>query len=232
MKPRLRLVQNHPDEKFHGDVPEWAYSAAESILASLKAVDPLTFYHCLRVGEYSRKLARDIGLNEYQQKVAQFSGLLHDVGKMGIDQAIVHKPGKLTADEYQKMKSHSEFSEMIVRPLSAHEFFANVLPAVRGHHERIDGQGYPDQLAGDEIPVLSRVILVVDTLDAMSQDRPYRMGLPMDVIYKELKKFAGVQFDRHMVEVFLASHKHWAQEGNDSETLARVAPHVKGLKAA
>lgn len=225
-KPKLVVVPDQAEE-IHGDVPEWAYPAVESILSSLRAVDPMTFYHCLRVGEYSRRLAKAAGLNEYQQKVAQFSGILHDVGKMGIEQNIVHKPGKLTGDEYERMKHHSILSEEIVTPLAHHEFFQLVVPAVRGHHERVDGQGYPDNLAGDEIPVISRVILVVDTLDAMAQDRPYRMGLPIDVIYKELKKYAGIQFDKSLVTIFLQSHPLWSREANDDETLARVAPAAK-----
>ena len=219
-------------DRSHGDIPEWAYSSTESILASLKAVDPMTFFHCLRVGEYSLRLAKAAGLGAYQQKVAQFAGLLHDVGKMGIDAAIVHKPDKLTNEEYEKMKSHSLLSEEIVKPLATHEFFAHVLPAVRGHHERIDGQGYPDKLSGEEIPLVSRIILVVDTLDAMAQDRPYRKGLPVDVIYKELKKFAATQFDLQFVRIFLDSHASWEKEANDQETLARVAPLITSIKAA
>lgn len=216
----------------HGDIPDWAYSSTESILASLKAVDPTTFYHCLRVGEYARLLARAAGLPDYQQRLAQFSGLLHDVGKMGVDQAIIHKPGKLTDLEYDAMKSHSLLSEEIVRPMAHHEFFAQVLPAVRGHHERMDGQGYPDKKVGDEIPLLSRLILVVDTLDAMTHDRSYRKGLPIDVVYRELIRCSGSQFDMNLVKTFLESHKFWQREGTDRETLARVAPTVTNLKAA
>ncbi|MBX3017763.1 MAG: HD-GYP domain-containing protein [Bdellovibrionaceae bacterium] len=216
----------------HGDIPDWAFSSTESILASLRAVDPTTFYHCLRVGEYARHLARAMGLPDYQQRLAQFSGLLHDVGKMGVDQAIIHKPGKLTELEYDAMKSHSVLSEEIIRPMAHHEFFQQVLPAVRGHHERMDGEGYPDKKIGDEIPLLSRLILVVDTLDAMTHDRAYRKGLPIDVVYRELIRCSGSQFDMNLVKVFLESHKHWQGESADRETLARVAPSVTNLKAA
>lgn len=207
-----------------GDIPEWAYSAVESILTSLKVVDPETYAHCVRVGEHSRKLAKFAGLNEYQQKVAQFSGLLHDVGKMGVDLAITHKPGKLEASEYELMKAHPCLSEEIVRPLAHHEFFQQILPAVRGHHERLDGQGYPDQLHGEDVPLVSRVILIVDTLDAMGQDRAYRKGLPIDVIYRELQKFAGTQFDKSLVKTFLESHVHWDKEKTDQETIQRITP--------
>lgn len=221
-----------PDLLSHGDIPDWAFSSTESILAALKAIDPTTFYHCLRVGDYSRRLARAVGLPSYQQKLAQFAGLLHDVGKMGVDQLIIHKPGKLTDPEYTAMKSHSALSEEIVRPLGHHDFFAQVLPAVRGHHERIDGKGYPDQLSGEEIPFLARLILVVDTLDAMSHDRSYRKGLPIEAVYKEIRRCAGSQFDMGLVRIFLESHPYWQRESTDQDTLARVAPAVTNLKAA
>ena len=208
-----------------GDVPEWAYAAVESILTSLKVSDFETYTHCIRVGENARKLAKFAGLTEYQTKVAQFAGLLHDVGKMGVDAAIIHKPGKLEADEYEKMKSHAALSEEIVRPLATHEFFQQILPAVRGHHERVDGTGYPDHLHGEDVPLVSRVILIVDTLDAMAQDRAYRKGLPLEVIYKELARFSGTQFDSALVKIFLDAHQnHWSSEKIDQETLRRIRP--------
>ncbi|MFN7728389.1 MAG: HD-GYP domain-containing protein [Bdellovibrio sp.] len=206
-----------------GDIPDWAFSAVESILTSLKVADPETYSHCLRVGEHARKLAKFAGLSEYQQRVAQFSGLLHDVGKMGVDLAITHKPGKLTDAEYEMMKAHPELSEAIIQPMAHHEFFQQILPAVRGHHERVDGHGYPDKLHGEVVPLISRVILIVDTLDAMGQNRAYRKGLPIDVIYKELERFSGTQFDSALVRIFLDAHqRHWERESTDLETIRRV----------
>ncbi|MBX2994745.1 MAG: HD domain-containing protein [Bdellovibrionaceae bacterium] len=206
-----------------GDIPEWAFSAVESILTSLKVADPETYAHCLRVGEHARKLAKFAGLTEYQQRVAQFSGLMHDVGKMGVDLAITHKPGKLTDSEYDIMKSHPILSEEIIQPMAHHEFFQQILPAVRGHHERVDGKGYPDKLHGEDVPLIARVILIVDTLDAMGQTRAYRKGLPVDVIYKELERFAGTQFDQALVKIFLEVHqRHWDKEAADVETIRRV----------
>lgn len=187
-------------------------------------VDPFTYAHCLRVGEHSRKLAKFAGFSEYQCKVAQFSGLLHDVGKMGVDLAITHKPGKLEPHEYEIMKGHSILSQEIIEPLTSHEFFRQILPAVRGHHERLDGEGYPDRLHGEDIPVISRVILIVDTLDAMGQDRAYRKGMPIDKIYDELQKYSGTQFDSALVRIFLEAHsRYWHQEKADAETLERVS---------
>ncbi len=213
-KPNLQLVW--------GDIPAWAYGSVAAIMESLKKADVETYHHCLRVGEYSRLLAKYAGLSEYQQKVAEFSGILHDVGKIGVGAQIVHKPGKLTEDEYNKMKDHAEMSEDIVKPLAHSEFFRQVLPVVRGHHERLDGKGYPDKLCGEEIPVLSRVILVVDTLDAMGSDRAYRKGLPIEVIYKELQQYAGTQFDQALVKIFLESHKHWKNEKPDQQTQEQI----------
>jgi HD-GYP domain-containing protein (c-di-GMP phosphodiesterase class II) len=209
-----------------GDVPEWAYSAVLAILSSLQTVDPATYEHCLRVGKYSQKLAKAAGLNDYQQKIAEFSGLLHDVGKMGIDRSIIHKPGRLTEEEYEKVMNHPVLSEKIVAPLGHHEFFKQILPAVRGHHERIDGDGYPDRLEGDDIPLISRVILIVDTLDAMGQDRSYRKGLSVDAIYKELQRFSDVQFDKTLVKIFLESHRFWVADPGDAETAAKISKKV------
>jgi HD-GYP domain-containing protein (c-di-GMP phosphodiesterase class II) len=202
-----------------GDIPPWAYAAVGSLIEGLKVIDAPTAEHCLRVGEYSRLLAKSAGLSEYQQKVAEFSGILHDVGKIGVGSTIINKPAKLTVEEYHIMQEHSIYSEQMIKPLGTHEFFQQVIPAVRGHHERLDGLGYPDKLSGDDIPLISRVILIVDTLDAMAQDRPYRKGLPLEAIYKELERCAGTQFDQALVKIFLEAHHHWAKEKPDAETV-------------
>ncbi len=209
-----------------GDIPSWAYSSVAALMESLKKVDPVTCAHCLRVGEYSRLLAKAAGLSDYQQKVAEFAGILHDVGKIGVQTDITHKPGKLTTEEYQIMKAHSVYSEEIIKPLNVHTFFKQVIPAVRSHHERIDAQGYPDKLGGEDIPLIARVILIVDTLDAMGEDRAYRKGMPIDAIYKEVQKYSGTQFDTQLVQIFLDSHKHWDKEKPDQETIVEIHKKV------
>jgi putative nucleotidyltransferase with HDIG domain len=218
--------------KRSGDIPESVYQKTEQLLGALKRVDESTFHHCLRVGEYARLLAKSAGLNEYEQKVAQFSGLLHDIGKQNISADVVHKPGKLTDDEYTQMKEHSTLSETLLKPMADHEFWQQVLPAVRGHHERVDGTGYPDNLNGDQIPLAARLILVVDTLDAMAETRVYRKGLPIDVIYKEIRRCSGSQFDMQLARIFLESHSTWKSENLDQETLLRVAPPERLIKSA
>lgn len=201
-----------------GDVPNWVYDSSASLMQALKSVDHSTYEHCCRVGELSRRLALDVGLNEYEQKIAEFSGLFHDIGKIGIDQAIIHKPGKLEHHEYEIMKKHSEMSESILQPFKHNSFFQNLLPSVRGHHERMDGQGYPDKIAGDKIPLFARIILVVDTYDAMTNTRSYRKGLPDEVCYKELIRCSGTQFDEHIAKIFIESHKKWSVHDRDQTT--------------
>lgn len=205
--------------KTWGDIPAWAHSSALSLLQTLKKSDPGTFYHCMRVGEGSRKLARDAGLNEYQQRLAEFAGMLHDVGKIGVDKSIIYKPAKLDENELEHMRNHPVYSAEIIQPLTHHDFFAEIYPAVRSHHERVDGEGYPDKLRGEAVPLLARVVLIVDTLDAMANNRAYRKGLPLDVIYRELEKFSGSQFDPQLVKVFLESHKYWDSQETEPETV-------------
>lgn len=209
-----------------GDIPSWSYDSVQSLLMGLKISDPATYAHCLRVGELARKLAKSMGLSEYEQKVAEFSGILHDIGKMGIDKEIILKPGKLDASEMDIMRSHPVLSAEIVQPLTHHGFFKDVLPGVRNHHERIDGEGYPDKKMGEAIPLFARIILVVDTYDAMSETRSYRKGLPTDIIYKELTRCSGTQFDPQIVRVFLQAHKTWSIHDQDLETLDKIIKKV------
>ena len=207
------------------DIPDWAEKVMLSLLAALKERDPYTYGHCRRVARNARMLAAAAGLNEYEQKVAEFSGLLHDIGKIGIDKDILLKPSRLDPKEADIMKSHSVISEQIIKPLTAHPFFKQILPAVRGHHERIDGEGYPDKLAGEAIPLISRIILVVDTYDAMAENRVYRKGLPDDVIYSEIKRCKGTQFDPQIAQVFLEAHAKWKITA-DHETYNNIIKRV------
>lgn len=200
-----------------GNIPNWAYDSVKGFLECLKAAEPSTYEHCLRVGDYSRKLARDIGLNEYEQKIAEFSGLLHDIGKIGVEKDILLKPGRLDAKELDIMRNHSMISEQIVKPLAINPFFAQLLPGIRGHHERIDGEGYPDKKIGDEISLFARIILVVDTFDAMTENRVYRKGLPPEVAFAELKRCGGSQFDVQLVKAFLQAQPYWRAD-NEKET--------------
>jgi HD-GYP domain-containing protein (c-di-GMP phosphodiesterase class II) len=196
------------------DIPASSYDSARVLMQALKVVDPLTFYHCCRVGEYSRLLARDAGLDPYEQKKAEFTGLLHDIGKIAVPQLIIHKPAKLDNDEFAIMKKHPELSEEVVQVLADNPFFKELLGPIRAHHERMDGRGYPDGLAGEQIPVVARIVLIADTYDAMTQTRSYRKGLPVEAVFAELQKYAGTQFDPNLAEVFMRAQPTWKIESN------------------
>ncbi len=191
------------------DLPNWSIEIAQSIMATVKTKDIETFEHCVRVSRMSRLLSDAAGLSATDSRVVEYAGLFHDIGKVGVPDSILMKPAKLTDHEYEVMKSHPVLSVEILKPISHVEFFSQTLPGVRHHHERYDGRGYPDGLMGEKIPLASRIILVVDTFDAMTWSRPYRKGLPWEVAYKELLEFSGRQFDPKLVEVFLKAHPLW-----------------------
>lgn len=191
------------------DIPSWSFGVARSIMSMVKMKDLDTYEHCVRVSRLAKLLSNAAGLNEFDARIVEYAALFHDIGKVGVPDQILLKPDKLTNNEYDVMKSHPVMSVEILNPLSDVEFYQLTIPGVRHHHERFDGRGYPNGVMGEAIPLASRIILVVDTFDAMTCSRPYRKGLPTDVAYKELKDFAGRQFDPKMVDVFLKAHPRW-----------------------
>lgn len=193
------------------DIPDWAEKVMLSLLAALKERDPYTYGHCRRVARNASQLAKAAGLNAYEQKVIEYASIFHDLGKIAIPDSILLKPGRLTAEEQAVIRVHPIKSAEILQPLSLIPFFRDILPGVRHHHERLDGKGYPDRIAGDEIPMSARVILIADTFDAMTTTRPYRRGLPNEMAYKELKQFAGRQFDASLVKTFCEAHRTWGE---------------------
>jgi len=177
----------------------------QTIRALAEAVDAKDSYtrgHSERVGVYASKIARELGFPTSLIERVYIAGLLHDVGKIGVRDAVITKPDRLTREEYEEIKRHPEIGARILEPV---RFLADVVPCVRHHHEWFDGSvgGYPDRLKGDQIPIASRVILVADTVEAMTSDRPYRRGLPLDQVVQELRKFSGTQFDPQCVDAFL-----------------------------
>jgi response regulator RpfG family c-di-GMP phosphodiesterase len=177
----------------------------ETIRALAEAIDAKDTYtrgHSERVAVYSSRISHQMGLQTELIERIYFAGLLHDVGKIGIPDAIITKPGRLDPKEYESMQRHPEIGARILEPV---EFLRSIVPCVRHHHEWFDGSrsGYPDRLAGDHIPLPSRVIVVADTVEAMTSDRPYRKGLPLDAVVSELHKFSGTQFDPVVIDAFL-----------------------------
>lgn len=186
----------------------------ETIRALAEAVDAKDAYtrgHSERVAVYASRIARELNLDKTMIERVYFSGLLHDVGKIGIPDAIITKPARLTEDEYQEIQKHPEIGAKILEPV---EMLSEIAPCVRHHHEWFDGsnRGYPDRLRGEQIPLPSRIILVADTVEAMTSNRPYRKILPLTVVIDELRKFSGRQFDPKVVDAFM---RLLEQQGED-----------------
>ncbi|HTL11669.1 MAG TPA: HD-GYP domain-containing protein [Bdellovibrionota bacterium] len=214
-------------EALIGEAPDWAWHAIEMAMAALKAKDPYTYEHCLRVGNIARLIAEAAGLNWHEQRICEFSGMLHDVGKMGTPDGILKKPAKLTAEEDKIMQEHPLHSVRIVEPLARIPFFRFCLPGIRNHHERIDGRGYPDGLSGDMIPLTARIVTVADSFDAMTNSRVYRKGLSFEYAFKELKVFSGSQFDLQLVKIFLQAFPHWEKAGEVGRPAASARETVE-----
>jgi putative nucleotidyltransferase with HDIG domain len=173
-----------------------------ALAEAIDAKDAYTRGHSERVAVYSSRIGHEMGLDKELIERIYFAGLLHDVGKIGIPDAIITKPDRLTPEEYEEIKRHPEIGARILEPV---EFLHHIVPCVRHHHEWFDGcqAGYPDRLAGHQIPLPSRVIVVADTVEAMTSDRPYRKALSLDVVVEELHKYSGSQFDPVPVNAFL-----------------------------
>jgi putative nucleotidyltransferase with HDIG domain len=174
-------------------------SIALTLSTAIEARNLETGEHCRQLGVLSERMAAVLGLDEHQQMTIRIGGYLHDIGKIGIADAILLKPGRLTDAEMTEMRRHSEIGAAI---LEVHEAMADIARIVRNHHERWDGRGYPDSLAGTEIPLGGRIIAVADAYSAMTSDRIYRAALPMDRAWTELRAHSGTQFDPEIVAVF------------------------------
>jgi putative nucleotidyltransferase with HDIG domain len=176
----------------------------ELMVKAIEARDPYTSGHSLRVSRIAGCLGRELGLPAKQVEQIETAALLHDVGKIHEEYAfILRKEGRLSEQEVALIRTHPIRSYELVRTISG--FRGGVDTAVRHHHESYDGSGYPDGLAADNIPIGARIILVADTADAMTTDRPYRSALPYEAVVRELMEYAGSQFDPTVVELFARS---------------------------
>jgi HD domain/MASE9 len=174
------------------------------MVKNIEARDPYTSGHSQRVSQYARVLAKEIGASFRQVEQIATAALLHDVGKTYSEYApLLLKEGRLTADEKKLLETHPVRSAELVSTISA--LRGPVEKAVRHHHENFDGTGYPDGLAGDDIPIGARVIMVADTLDAMTTDRPYRKALSFEEVVEEVRRYAGSQFDPRLAQIVIAS---------------------------
>ena len=170
------------------------------LASALDARDPYTAGHSARVSQFACAIARTLGVSEEELETTRIGALLHDIGKIGIADAVLQNPGRLTAEEFDLLKQHPMIGRRILE--GVHEF-ERYLPVVELHHENWDGSGYPHGQCAEETPRSARIVHVVDAYDAMTSDRPYRKGLGMDAAIAELQKWAGKQFDREIVAVFI-----------------------------
>ena len=172
----------------------------QTLRYTVEAKDTYTRGHSDRVSEYSVLIGEKLGLPEDQIKTLRIGGLFHDIGKIGIPDSILLKPDKLSDDEYSQIKNHPSIGAHI---LGSAEIFKDIIPIVKHHHERYDGNGYPSRLKGEEIPYIARIAAVADTFDAMTSRRSYRGPIDIEHVKEEIKRCEGTQFYPQIAEVFL-----------------------------
>lgn len=185
----------------------------EMIMALAQAIDAKDHYthgHSQRVAEYSAQLSLLLGDDPQQVRLIYYMGLLHDIGKIGIPVKIINKPGRLTDEEYDVIKSHSAIGAEVLNPIRIRP---ELMIGARYHHEKFDGSGYPDKLAGEDIPRAARIIAVADAYDAMTSDRSYRKGMMSQKVYEEIAQKSGSQFDPEIADIMLA----YLKENMDGE---------------
>ncbi len=181
---------------------------AEAIIAGMakavEAKDPYTQGHAERVTRYAVALAEAAAVPLHIRELVVRAGPLHDVGKIGVPDYVLGKPGRLTDEEFALIKRHPEIGDDICRPLHS---LRRLRPGIRHHHERYDGRGYPDGLAGEDIPLEARVLAIADTYDAMTSTRPYRDGMPVARALAIIAANEGPQWDPTLVPLFCALHQ-------------------------
>lgn len=179
-------------------------SMIRSLVSAIEAKDQYTSGHSERVALYTKRIAEEVGYFEEEADKLYLTALLHDVGKIGVSDAVLKKEGKLTDAEYAEIAKHPDEGWAILGDLDQLRY---VLPGVLHHHERWDGRGYPDGLAGEAIPLDGRVMAVADAYDAMTSDRPYRKGMPVEKAEAILREGSGTQWDPRCIEAFFACLK-------------------------
>ena len=191
---QLRTIRAYQD-----DISQAYMQTIETLRYVVETRDSETRGHSERVSILAAAIAEEMGLDTDDVEMIRTAGLFHDIGKVGVPDAILLMNGPLTSDEYAQIKQHPAAGEKV---LSTYSPFKEMLPIIRGHHERIDGSGYPDGLSGDEICTGAKIIAVADSFDAMVSNRTYRKGLGLDKACSELEKHKFAQFDPNAVDAF------------------------------
>ncbi|MCX7793268.1 MAG: HD domain-containing protein [Thermodesulfovibrionales bacterium] len=182
------------------ELKETFYGTIEALAETIEKRDPYTGGHTRRVMQYSLATGRELGLSGRELENLKLAAILHDIGKIGIRDSILLKKTNLTEEEAMVMNLHPKYGAEILEHIKQ---LKDVIPGMRGHHEKYDGSGYPDGLKGEDIPLFARIIAVADAYDAMTTDRPYRKALSREQAFEELKKSSGRQFDPVVVNAFI-----------------------------
>jgi HD-GYP domain-containing protein (c-di-GMP phosphodiesterase class II) len=207
-------------------------SSIQMLAGAVDEKDPYTRGHSDRVTRYSLLIATEMGLREEERERIRISAQLHDVGKIGIEDRILKKPGALTPEEFEIMKTHTTKGAAILRPV---EMLRDMLPGIELHHESLDGRGYPFGLKGDQIPLMPRIIMVADTFDAMTTNRPYQAAMDPEYVIRIINSLAATKFDpivvKAMTKVFesgkLRIHRAATVTGEEAAAAAAVAAEPK-----
>lgn len=209
-------------------------SFATALVATLDARDRYTAGHSTAVAIYARDIAERMGLPDRDQDLVHLCGLVHDIGKIGLPAGLLEKPGALTLEERREMELHPVIGEEILRKV---DDYGEIAQIVRSHHERVDGTGYPDRLAGEDIPLLSRIIAVADAYNAMTSDRPYRDAMPSRVARLRLAQAVESQFDTSVVAAFEAilamasvAYREGRDDAFDLNSAMQAHPELEPIK--
>src|SRR3954466_8308497 len=201
-------------------------ASVQSLAEALEVKDPYTRGHSIHVSHYSVVIARELNLDDELLRQIELGGHVHDIGKIGVREDVLNKPGKLTDAEYEHIMTHPVVGWRILAPLLGETPLA--LNIVRSHHERFDGRGIPDRLAGEAIPFEARIAAVADSFDAMTSDRPYRPdGMSLDAAVAEIVRCSGTQFDPRVVQAIVK-----AIEGGRLALVPRVPSYVQTAVAS
>jgi len=182
------------------NLQDFYFEMIQTLARVIDAKDSYTYDHADRARQYAKLIAEKMHLPQAIVRHVEYAALMHDIGKIGIEEHILRKPGRLTSEEVDIIKKHPIIGNKIISPVT---FLAPVAPMVLYHQEWYDGNGYPEGLAGEEIPLGSRIVAVIDAYDAMTSNRPYRKALSKDFAVAELKKGSGTQFDPQVIDVFV-----------------------------
>ena len=229
---RRQLLNHRQQAQTYEKLKDSLFGLVRCLTAAIDAKDPYTWGHSERVARMAVRLGRQLDMPSAAQSDLYLAGLLHDVGKIGIRDDVLQKPGRLTPEETAHIQEHPVIGDRLVchiKPLQ------HLRPGVRNHHERWDGRGYPDGLAGADIPLQARILAVADSCDAMMHTRPYRAALPTEQIEKIMLDGAGSQWDPHIVAAFQVCRRELysiCQRGLGDSVFAAVECALKASAAA